>query len=132
MSGLKRKALYSRATRRRQTPLGDGDGLRRAEAIAWDDDGPTLGARLWQWTKTFAARHDRILPAVGAVLLVFVILGGWRLAYPAPAPMTQHDIDDAVKFTLDHTPPGPAETSLAAAEVMPSVVRGRWLSDPRT
>ncbi len=99
------------------------DDFAVAEQSAWENDGPRLGTRLWQWAKSFAARHDRILPAAASVLLVFAILGVWRLVDPAPRPMNQHDIDNAVKFSLAHTPPGPADAAVAAAEIAPSVVR---------
>ncbi len=59
----------------------------------------------------------------GAVLLTLAILGGWRLLHPLPAALTQWDIDNAVKYTLSNTPPGPADTTIAAAIVAPSVVR---------
>ena len=77
----------------------------------------------WRKTKAFVMRHDRSLPAVAAVLVSLALIGGWRLAHPAPAALTQWDIDNAVKYTLDHTPPGPAKTTLAAATIAPSVVR---------
>ena len=51
------------------------------------------------------------------------LLGGWRLFNPLPEALTQWDIDNAVKYTLGHTPEPPADTTLAAAMVAPSVVR---------
>jgi serine protease DegQ len=89
----------------------------------WDQEGPRLGAQLWQWTRAFARRYDRSLPAVAAVVAMLAIWGGWHLIHPAPAALTQWDIDNAVKYTLSNTPPGPADTSVAAAEIAPSVVR---------
>src|SRR5665213_2028779 len=117
---MKRKALYSRAVRRRQT--GPEDSGTPPE-LFFEEESPRLGSILWQKIKRFAGRHDRSLPALAAVLLTLTILGGWRLLHPAPAELTQWDIDNAVKFTLSHTPPGPADTTIAAATVAPSVVR---------
>jgi S1-C subfamily serine protease len=88
-----------------------------------EDEGPRLGTLAWQKIKSFTARHDRIVPATLAVLVTLAILGGWRLAYPGAAALTQWDIDNAVKYTLGHTPQPPDNTTIAAATVMPSVVR---------
>src|SRR5471030_3463457 len=41
----------------------------------------------------------------------------------APRVLSQWDIDNAVKYTLSHTDPAPADTAIAAATVGPSVVR---------
>ncbi|HVV27399.1 MAG TPA: trypsin-like peptidase domain-containing protein [Rhizomicrobium sp.] len=63
------------------------------------------------------------MPAAAAVLVVLALLGGWRLLHPLPRPYTQWDIDNAVKYTLSHADPPPADTAIAAAVVGPSVVR---------
>ena len=68
-------------------------------------------------------KHDRSLPAAAAVLVSLALIGGWQLFHPAPAALTQWDIDNAVKYTLGNTPPGPAKTTVAAATIAPSVVR---------
>ncbi len=128
---MKRKALYSRSTRRR--PLASEGAIPQNEqAILWqpEDEGPRLGTLLWSKTKAFCARHDRSLPAIAAVLMTLALLGGWRLVYPTPAALTQWDIDNAVKYTLDHTPPGPGESTIAAAIVAPSVVRVEGFLSP--
>ena len=119
---MKRKPLYSRASRRRSASSVNDDGT----PIAWsfeDDQGPSLASEIWQKTKIFASRHDRSLPAVGAVLVAVALFGAWQWFHPGPNALTQWDIDNAVKYTLSNTPPGPAETTIAAATVAPSVVR---------
>jgi serine protease DegQ len=63
------------------------------------------------------------LPAVAAAFAVLALLGGWQLLHPAPRVLSQWDIDNAVKYTLSHTDPPPADTAIAAATVGPSVVR---------
>ncbi len=63
------------------------------------------------------------MPTAAAVLAVLLLLGGWQIFNPASRPLSQWDIDNAVKFTLSNTPPPPAETAIAAAVVGPSVVR---------
>lgn len=120
---MKRKPLYSRASRRRSGSSVSDEGTPIAWSFDQDDREPSLAALGWQKTKAFAARHDRSLPAVAAVLVAVALIGGWQLFHPAPAALTQWDIDNAVKYTLDNTPPGPAKTTVAAATVGPSVVR---------
>jgi serine protease DegQ len=121
---MKRKALYSRAARRRPTPPG-GALPEREQSDLWqpEDDGPRLGTLLWQKIKSFTARHDRSAPAAAAIILTLALISGWRLFNPLPDALTQWDIDNAVKYTLGHTPEPPADTTLAAAIVAPSVVR---------
>ena len=120
---MKRKPLYSRASRRRSGSSVTDEGTPIAWSFDQDDQEPSLVRLGWQKTKAFALRHDRSLPAVAAVLVTLALIGGWQLFHPAPAALTQWDIDNAVKYTLDNTPPGPAKTTIAAATVAPSVVR---------
>jgi S1-C subfamily serine protease len=121
---MKRKALYSRAARRRPT-APDGLIPEGGQADLWqpEEEGPRLGTLLWQRIKSFTTRHDRAVPATAAILVTLALLGGWRLLDPAPTPLTQWDIDNAVKYTLGHTPQPPDNTTIAAAIVAPSVVR---------
>src|SRR5690348_9028241 len=119
---MKRKSLYSRAGRRRTsmpTSMGDGPYV----APVWAEAPPPLRKKFWSWCKAFARRHDRSLPAVASALAVLAILGGWRLLNPIPAALTQWDIDNAVRYTMSHTDPPLAETTIAAATVGPAVVR---------
>ena len=88
-----------------------------------EPESPRLGTVLWQKIKSFTARHDRSVPAVLAVAVTLLLIGGWRLWHPGPKALTQWDIDNAVKYTLGHTPQPPDNTTIAAATVMPSVVR---------
>ncbi|HXR95785.1 MAG TPA: trypsin-like peptidase domain-containing protein [Rhizomicrobium sp.] len=120
---MKRKPLYGRATRRRSVASRKGE--EQFVPFAFDDfeQGPSLTTQVWRKTRAFAVRHDRIVPASLAILVTLGLIGGWALLHPAPAPLTQWDIDNAVKYTMDHTPPGPAKTTVAAATVAPSVVR---------
>lgn len=56
-------------------------------------------------------------------LVVLLLFGGWQLLHPAPRPLSQWDIDNAVKYTMSHTDPPPADAAIAAAVVGPSVVK---------
>ena len=118
---MKRRPLYSRAERRRVSP----EGASSSGPSDWteQDDAPSPVARLSSWSKKFARRHDRTLPAVVAGLAVLAVIGGWQLLHPAAKALTQWDIDNAVKYTLSHTDAPPADTTIAAAKVGPSVVR---------
>ena len=120
---MKRKPLYGRANRRRSTTSREGG--EQFVPFAFDDvqQGPSLRAQIWQKTKAFTARHDRIIPASLAIVITLGLIGGWVLIHPAPKALTQWDIDNAVKYTIDHTDPAPAKTTVAAAVVAPSVVR---------
>lgn len=119
---MKRKALYSRAARRR-APAGEQRPDSGKSWSDWEPQNPGLGVKLLHHIKQFGSRHDRSLPALLAVLVTLAIVGGWQLLYPAPAALTQWDIDNAVHYTLSQTPPGPADTTVAAALIAPSVVR---------
>lgn len=125
---MKRKSLYSRAGRQR----GSADGVpsQVPQPAHWEEASPRLGAQLWAWSKKFAARHDRSLPAVVAALVVLSLIGGWQFFHPAPRVLSQWDIDNAVKYTLSHTDPPPADTTIAAALVGPSVVRVEGFLSP--
>jgi serine protease DegQ len=122
---MKRRPLYSRAERRRVSPEGASSSVASSESSDWTggDDAPSPLAQLSLWSRNFARRHDRSLPAVAAGLAVLAVVGGWQLFHPAPRALSQWDIDNAVKYTLSHTDPPPADTAIAAAVVGPSVVR---------
>lgn len=120
---MQRKPLYSRTTRRRSGSPAPDDGLSAAWNFEDLNQEPSLFALAWRKTKAFASRHDRAFPAVAAVVVAVALIGGWRYFHPGPRQYTQWDIDNAVKYTLNKTPPGPAKTTLAAAIIAPSVVR---------
>jgi S1-C subfamily serine protease len=117
---MKRKSLYSRAARRR----APGEGLSQ-EAYSWADiqESVPLRKQLSGWTKKQLARHERIVPAAAMALALLLLFGGWQLMHPAPHVLSQWDIDNAVHYTMSHTDAPPAEATIAAAMVGPSVVR---------
>ena len=118
---MKRKSLYSRGHRRRS----QAEDTSSQETPVWHDEAaaPPLGAQLSGWVRKITMRHQRSLPALLAAVAVLALLGGWRLLHPEPKALSQWDIDNAVKYTLSHTDPPPADTAVAAAMVGPSVVR---------
>lgn len=127
---MKRKALYSRAGRRRSSAGHDPDHPS-PEFSGWDSQ-PSFARELFQKIKNFGRRHDRAVPAVLSAAAVLVVLAVWKLIDPSPAQWSQWDIDNAVKYTMSRTDPPPAETAVAAAMVAPSVVRVEgFLSEER-
>jgi serine protease DegQ len=116
---VKRKPLYSRSGRRR---VSAGD-TPSAVTPDWADNDKARDFDIRAWSGSFARRHERSLPAAAVLFAVLLLFGGWQLLHPAPQPLSQWDIDNAVKYTLSHTDPPPADAAIAAATVEPSVVR---------
>ena len=95
---MKRKPLYGRATRRRSGP-SILDGQMPADlSFSLEDNEPSLAVVAWRKARAFASRHDRSLPAAAAVLVSLAVVGGWWFLHPGPSPLTQWDIDNAVKY----------------------------------
>jgi serine protease DegQ len=116
---VKRKPLYSRAGRPRVSAADARSGV--TPDWAGEDEAGVPGVSAWY--RKFARRHERSLPPAAAAVVVLALLGGWQLLYPAPQSLSQWDIDNAVKYSLSHTDPAPADAAIAAAIVGPSVVR---------
>jgi S1-C subfamily serine protease len=127
---VKRKALYSRARRARQTVERGGGGAPPPHDDWFDAPrGPGLLTTGWRRFRAFLDRRGLTRAGMAAALvlltlgLTFCTLYVWRLAHPGPREYTQWDIDNAVRHTLDNTPPGPDQASIAAAVIAPSLVR---------
>ena len=127
---MKRKALYSRARRARQTVERGGAGAPPPYEDWFDaPQGPGFFATHWSRFRAFLDRRGltRVSIAAALVLLTlglsFSTLYVWHLAHPGPREYTQWDIDNAVRNTLNNTPPGPDQTTIAAAVIAPSLVR---------
>jgi S1-C subfamily serine protease len=118
---MKRKALYSRSQKPRARLPEDG-GVDGAFDDPFAEDRP-LGAEMWAAVRRFIGRHQNSMTALAAIVIVMALFAGYQLLYPQPEPFSQWDIDNAVKYALEHTPPGAAETAVAAATIAPSVVR---------
>jgi S1-C subfamily serine protease len=127
---MKRKALYSRAKRARGTvEPGARAGLPREDWFAEPPRGPGSLSRGWNRLREALERRNLTRPALAAALVLLAVglslstLAVWRLGHPGPREYTQWDIDNAVKNTLDNTPPGPDQATIAAAIIAPSLVR---------
>jgi S1-C subfamily serine protease len=133
---MQRKALYSRATRTRSGASSRWLGAHRS-ASDWSgapepepDLGPSLTARIAGALQRFAKRHERPLLVLLSVALTLGALGGYRLTHPPARALTQDDINDAVHYTLAHTPPPPADSAIAAAVIAPDVVEVEGFLSP--
>ncbi len=126
---MKRKALYSRAKRARATLDRDPSSGQRYEDWFAAPEGPGLAARGWTGFRNFLERRNLTRATIAAALVLLAVgislssLLVWHLTHPGPPVYTQWDIDNAVKNTLDNTPPGPDQTTIAAAVIAPSLVR---------
>ena len=143
---MQRKALYSRATRTRSaaarawTRSLERDGRQpppdRLDAASLDDgdgtdfEGPSAAASAWGAIRRVCRRHDRLVLVAAAVLISLAAVGSYSLLYPAARALTQHDIDGAVQYTLTHNPRAPADSTLAAAQIAPSVVEVEGFLSP--
>jgi serine protease DegQ len=126
-----KKALYSRAVRRRdQSPFAEiptvvGASHRAVQPPApayHEEPEPPLLRPVWVWLRGLVTRHERtaLLGASGA--LCASLVAAYALLHHEPRPVTQHDIDAAVQYTMTNRPRPPAETTRAAAIIRPSVV----------
>lgn len=132
---MTRKALYSRATRKRGAPpaMLRGPGAPPAAPLENPtefDSEPSLAASAWGALRRLAARHDRSVLVAASVLLSLAAVGGYALLHPRPHALTQDDINGAVQYTLTHTPRAPADSAMAAAIISPSVVEVQGYLSP--
>ena len=131
---MTRKALYSRATRKRAAPLAPlrVPGVPPGPAPSPDefDSGPSIFAVAWGALRRFAGRHDRSLLVAVSVLLSLGACGSYVLLHPKPHALTQDDINGAVQYSLTHSPRAPADSAMAAAIISPSVVEVQGYLSP--
>ena len=126
---MKKAPLYSHSRRSaggREPPLP-------AVSPATEADAPAVAAA----ADAPPGRFSRFLKRarkplwVGGALMLFVLGGAaQRLLWTAPVPLTQKDIDIAVRHSLEHEP-APSPYARAYAMVRPSVVRVIGLSDDK-
>lgn len=130
---MTRKALYSRATRKRRgpptaPPVPGAPAALPTMTEAFDE--PSLASSLWSALRRFAVRYDRAMLVAASVLLSLGAFGGYALLHPRPHALTQQDIDGAVQYTLAHNPRAPADSAMAAAIISPSVVEVQGYLSP--
>jgi serine protease DegQ len=130
---MTRKALYSRATRKRGATKAMLPGSVAPAApppLGELGTEPSIAANAWSALRRFASRHDRWLLVVACGLLSLGAVGGYAYLHPRPHALTQEELDGAVQYTLAHSPRAPAESAVAAAVISPSVVEVQGYLSP--
>jgi serine protease DegQ len=124
---MKRKALYTRATRSRGAAASAWAARNRGAPQSPDpadefDLGPPLLSIAWAATKRYFARHERVLLLTASVLISVGLIATYEWSRTKPHVLTQTDINAAVQYTLSNTPRAPADSARAAAIISPSAV----------
>lgn len=124
---MKRKALYTRATRSRGATASASAARNRGAPQSPDpadefDLGPPLLSIAWAIIKRYFARHERALLITASVLISLGLIATYELSRTKPRVLTQTDINAAVQYTLSNTPRAPADSARAAAIISPSAV----------
>ena len=126
---MKKKALYSSA--RRASPLGPA---RAASAYTPPPSAvleepvappapPSWFARQITRFKGLVRRREKLFLVAASAAVAVAALFIYMALMPGARNYTQHDIDLAVRSTLEHTPQPPSVASRAYAVIRPSVVR---------
>jgi S1-C subfamily serine protease len=132
---VKRRALYSRATRSRSAVASAWLARAASEPVPSGradefDPGPSVFGLTWDWIKRRYRRHERPILVAASVLISLAAIGGYSLMQAHPHVLTQGDIDAAVQYTLSNTPRAPIDSARAAAIVRPSVVEVEGFLSP--
>jgi S1-C subfamily serine protease len=109
---MKRSALYSAPLRRRAPAKAPAAETQAAKPAA------ARPSRL----KSFYSRHERPLLLAAGALLSALLVYLYAATAPAPRVLTQRDIDQAVRHSLE-TKPLPSRAAQAYEAVAPAVVR---------
>ncbi len=124
---MKKVALYSRSGRTRPSSAPPPQRVAPSgTATAQPDAAPAPGGRS-RW-RTAGSRYERALLVVGGALFALVLVAVHAAYSPAPATLTQKEIDAAVLYTLENVPM-PSHAAKAFAAVQRSVVRVRGRSN---
>jgi S1-C subfamily serine protease len=129
---MKKPALYSASRSRRAEPAASSDpppspvdaGSAASKREAPVQLPPHAAAAPVQARPGFLKRHDRAVIFVVGVVFTLGLLAARDAMRPAPAELTQEDIDNAVLYTMENKSL-PSRAAKAAEAVMGSVVRVR-------
>lgn len=119
---LPHEDLYVSSARAARREQPDSAGANPPEA----GDGGTR-----KRVAAFLKRHERPLLVSAGVIAALAAMLVYILLAPPAQHLTQDDINNAVAYTLQHTPPAPDPGTIAFQTILPSVVRVRQLpADP--
>jgi S1-C subfamily serine protease len=123
---MKKAPIYSKSVRKKRDGAAS-NAVTPAMAHAAPDQPSMPGAQTERPTRfarsrTFVARHERVLLVASSVLLCTLLFIAYTLSMPAARRFTQRDIDAAVLHTLEKTTLPSAEAK-AFERVRRSVVR---------
>ncbi len=125
---MNKAPLHSRSPRRQPLPLqGRAEpavAAQPAATAAADESGATPRGR-----GRFTGHRGPAWALAGALLAALTLFGAQRLA-PGPRPITQDDIDKAVRLSLEKEPL-PSAAARAYDAILPSVVRVVGLMDEK-
>jgi S1-C subfamily serine protease len=122
---MKKAPLYSRSPRRSPAPQPAA-----AEEVALSAEpaaGAAVAATPGRW-RAFARRHGGPLWALAGAFLAVALVFGLQQLRPGSRPITQDDIDTAVRQSLEKEPL-PSAAAKAYEAILPSVVRVVGLLD---
>jgi len=114
---MKRASLYSAARPRAASPAA-----ARAGAASPEPAPATPPAARASRLKSFGSRHQRPLLLAAGALIAALLVALHAAMTPAPRRITQRDIDNAVRHSLE-TKPLPSRAAQAYEAVAPAIVR---------
>ena len=119
---MRKIPLYSSSRPPRAAAPPAAAGQAHQGEARGDSSARTAGGTARPRWRRFCERHERALSIAASALVTLSLLAGYAAIRPAPAPLTQHDIDAAVLHTLENNVlPSPAAKAYEA--VQRSVVR---------
>jgi S1-C subfamily serine protease len=130
---MNKAPLYSRSPRRTAAvpPSAPASAATSAPAPAagpQEPGAPAPAAAPSTATRRRWARWHGPLWALGGALAVLLLAAGWLKLHPGQRPITQDDIDAAVRQSLEKEPL-PSAAAKAYEAILPSVVRVQGLMD---
>jgi S1-C subfamily serine protease len=124
---MKRRPLYSKSGKPRtagESQWVAPDGISPVYADLPDDDQrPSLRQRAGLWWNGVYRRHQgKLLVAISAALTL-TLVGAYEVIKAPGQNLTQRQLNAAVNYSIDQRPRAPSVSSIAYANVIPSVVR---------
>jgi S1-C subfamily serine protease len=96
--------------------------LDQPDTIRHPDARPRRSERIRARAKLIRAGARRTAPYAATALAAVIAVGAWSALHPAPAPLTNRDVSQAIASALASQTPGPPRSELVDAAVGPSIV----------